>query len=220
MTDRTLTAAVSTETEQNDYRMALFVELEFDTDPVYVWTGVGTLTYTMPTVGVYGGVSRDWVGVGDLGGMDGIAESSDRSQNGVRLHMTGIDNDLLSNALTQDYQGRTAVIWLVYFDDAGAIVADPFVVFGGEMDVIEVIEGDERGTVFVYCESLDGKLRRKSETLLTNEEQQRLYPGDLGLEFVADLQSREILWGKEGAPINGPGSGGILGPNWRPPSFF
>ena len=33
----------------------------------------------------------------------------------------------------------------------------------------------------------------------THEDQQERFSGDLGLEFVPDLQDKEIIWGKKGS---------------------
>lgn len=202
MVDRAdITAGIITETDSNSYINVGFIELLFDSDPVWVWTGLGQRTETMP-----GESSQIWEGIGDLGGIDGILESADRSINGVRLTMSGIDNDLLVNALVQDYQGRSVKIWGVFLDDDLQIIPDPLLVFGGQMDQIFLIDGDKTGAVTVQCESRDALLQRTSESLLTDEEQQRLFPGDRGLEFVMELQSKEIVWGTSG--LSGVGGGG------------
>ncbi len=190
MTDRTLSAGVITETESRDYAEVAFVELLFESDPVRVWTGIRQITATMP-----GESSQTWDGIGDLGNIDNILESIDGSENGVKLIMSGIANDLLANALTQDYQGRSAKIWSVFLNDDEQIIPDPVLEFGGQMDQLFVGDGDKTGAITVQCESRVSTLNRTSESLLTDEEQQRLFPDDLGLQFVLELQSKTVVWG-------------------------
>jgi hypothetical protein len=193
MTDRTLTAGVVTETEAEEYTSAGFVLLDFDTDPVYVWTGTRSITTTLPTES-----SHTYLGIGTLGSIDGISESADRSVNGVKMTLSGIGNDLLANALGQNYQGRTAKIWIVYFDANEDIVPDPLLLFGGQMDVMSLIDGDSEGAITLSCESRDAALKRTSESLLTAEEQKRVYPNDKGLDFVQELQGKPLTWGEKG----------------------
>ncbi len=190
MTDRTLTAAVVTESEALEFSSYGFVALDFDTDPVYVWTGTRSYAATLPTE-----ATHTYLGIGALGSLDGILESSDGSSNGVKLQMGGINNDLLVNALGQNYQGRSAKIWLVYFDASEVIIPDPLVLFSGQMDVMSLVDGDTQGAIEIVCESRDQLLKRTSESLLTDEEQQRIFPDDLGLEFVGELQNKVLTWG-------------------------
>lgn len=207
MVDRTLTIAEITETTERDYKVAAMVSLFFDIAHVHVWTGLGSMQLTLPTE-----TQHTWLGVGELGSIDGILESTDRSVNGVKLTLTGIDNDMLSHALTQDYQGRDAKIWLVYFDEIWQPIGDGILIFAGQMDTLSAVDGDKKGMVTVQCESRDALLRRTSESLLTDEEQQRLWPGDLGLEFVTALQSKEIQWGVPDRNSSGSRGGGTRAP--------
>jgi len=209
MVDRTLTAGVIAQTEAREYSTAGFVLLDFDTDPVYVWTGTKPMTATLPTE-----TSHTYLGIGALGSIDGIMESADRSTNGVKLTMSGIDNDLLANALGQNYQGRAAKVWLAYLDAAGAIIPDPLVFFSGQMDVMNLVDGDTQGAIEMICESRDALLKRTSESLLTDEEQKRIYPNDRGLEFVMELQNKAVSWGEKGSDAAagaGAAGGGVIG---------
>jgi hypothetical protein len=196
MADRELTAAIVTEAETTTIVKSTvgFVLLDFDTDPVYVWTGTYPRTETLVSES-----SHTWTGLGDLGFIDGIIESANRaSVNGVKLIMNGIANDLLSGALDQNYQGRAAKIWLAFLDGDEAIIATEIVLFNGQMDVLRIVDGDGQGAIEVSCESREGLLKRTSESLLTDEEQQRVFPGDLGLEFVVELQGKILPWGEKG----------------------
>jgi len=203
MTDRAIASAAITESDALEYSSFGFVALNFDDDPVYVWTGTRPFTATLPTES-----SHSYLGIGALGSIDGILETSDGSSNGVKLQMSGIANGLLSNALGENYQGRSAKVWLVFLDSDGAIVPDPIMLFSGQMDVMNLVDGDSQGAIEILCESRDQLLKRTSESLLTDEEQQRVYPGDLGLEFVMELQNKVLAWGDKTTGEAGAGAGG------------
>ncbi len=202
MTDRALTAAFKTETESPSPIGVVFAEFMFTT-PVRVWTGLGDKVATMP-----GGSSQTWIGVGDLGGIESIIESADRRRNGVLFSLSGVDTSLLSDVLTDNYQGKDVTAWEAYIDDAGVLIADPALAFSGIMDTMGISDGDPSGIIKLQCESRDILLQRTSRSLYTNEEQQLKFPGDLGLEFMLELQDKQIIWG---APGNGNGGGGGAG---------
>lgn len=207
MTDRTIAAAAKTETEAAAPTIILFCELDFDGDPVNVWTGLAPIITAMP-----GEALKTWDAIGDLGSVDDVRESTDRRQNGVKLTLSEINSKLLSDALTEEYQGRPAKLWFVFLDENHVIVADPILAFSGLMDTMELADGDPTGAIIVQCESRDILMQRTSISLLTNEEQRRLHPGDKGLEFVMELQSKEILWGVLSPTPALPAFGGGGGP--------
>ncbi|MFQ5535577.1 MAG: hypothetical protein ACE5EM_12240 [Sphingomonadales bacterium] len=203
MTDRSMTAAASAETEASSIIPVLFCELMFET-PARVWSGLGPIMAAMP-----GEAVQTWDGVGDLGSIDAVAETADRRENGMQLTLSGIDPDLLTSALEENYQGRSAKLWIAFLDASHQVIGEPVSVFGGIMDVMSAADGDETGALSVQCESRDVQTRRSSTSLLTDQEQQRLHPGDKGLEFVMELQSKEILWGM---PSPRPAAGGPPNP--------
>ena len=190
MTDRVLTPAVKTETTAASVVTVAFVELAFDGGVVRVWSGIGPVVATMP-----GGASQTWTGIGNLGSIDAIAESDDRRENGVKLTLSGVDNSLFNDVLNETYQGRAVKIWVAFLNSNHVVMADPVVMFSGIMDTMSVADGDPEGTIVLQCESRQVLLQRTSTSLLTDQQQQRLFPGDLGLAFVQELQSKEIIWG-------------------------
>ena len=61
-------------------------------------------------------------------------------------------------------------------------------------------------------------LRQKPVRRYTDQDQQQLYSGDLGLEYVAGLQDKDIPWGQQAKTTGGVGSGGGGTPLPAPPS--
>jgi hypothetical protein len=194
LVDRTVTAGVISKVESRAKKTAGFVLLDFDTDPVYVWTG----TRTYASLALPSESSHDYLGVGSLGFIDGLMESPD-TINGVTLQMAGIGNELLANALDQEYQGRTAKIWIAQLDADDVIIPNALLLFGGQMDVMTLVDGDGTGVISIQCESRDATLNKASESLYTDEEQQRVFPGDIGLSFVRELQGKTLTWGEKSA---------------------
>jgi hypothetical protein len=159
---------------------------DFPSGAVRAWTGFGNLTFDGDT----------YIGVGDFGGVERVDESTDLRANGCRFTLSGIPSSLLSAALADDYQGRTCSLFLGVLDlSSGALIADPYQVFSGRMDVMTIEDGADTASIGLDAENRLIDLYRPRETRYTNEEQQTLFAGDVGLEYVTGLQEKPINWG-------------------------
>ena len=163
---------------------AFFVEMDFSSGFVRAWSGIGTLVWD----------SRTWLGVGNLGQIEPLSETQDFVANGANLKLSGIPSDLISVALGEQYQGRSASIYLGLFDASGALIADPTILYAASMDTMEINEDGETSTITVRIESQAVSLKRSREWRYTHEDQQIDYPGDLGLEYIVGLQDKELVW--------------------------
>lgn len=181
---RDLSASMQTEVDAAAVEPVFFVEMDFSSGFVRVWSGYGEFTWDAKT----------WSGVGHLGEIEPLSEGIDFVANGASLKLSGIPSDLISVALGEYYQGRAATIYLGLLDSAGAIIADPVPIYAANMDTMEINEDGETSTIIVRIESQAISLKRSREWRYTHEDQQIDYPGDLGFEYVAGLQDKEVLW--------------------------
>ncbi|MFN3231681.1 MAG: hypothetical protein ACE363_05925 [Alphaproteobacteria bacterium] len=183
---RDITGAVQTAAQQANVAAEYLVELDFGSGMVRVWSGVGTLSWN----------GQDWIGVGALGSIGVIEEKDGAVATGVRLELAVTDTALLSTALDEHYQGRSANIWLALFDTSTlAVIADPVKVFGGVMDNMTVVDTGKAGRITVNAESYLRVLDRANERRRTDQDQQARFAGDLGHSFVAKIQDIDINWG-------------------------
>lgn len=181
---RALGSANLAEVNAGLVRPALFVELMFDEAPVRCWSGAGSIT-------VFG---NEFLGVGQFGGLSPVRESGD-SPAGLELTLSGVPPDLVAVALAGTYQGRRARVWVGFFNASGALVATPYQIFGGRMDTLTTTCDGATATISVQCENLMIDLNRSRTSRWTDDEQQRLFPGDRACEFVSKLAERPINWG-------------------------
>ena len=137
-----------------------------------------------------------FVGVGNLGPVSPITETASVKATGLDFTMAGIDANLLSIALTEDYQERNATLWLGFMDTSNNSYIDRIQVFKGRMDVMTIEEGGDGAVISVSTESILVGLERARERRFTHEDQQAQYAGDLGFEFVASLQQKDVAWGR------------------------
>lgn len=183
---RSLTGSVITEVESTQLSPILLLKAEFDSGDLRLWSGVGEKTYN----------SEVYTGAGNLLGISSISETTDIEARGAVFALTGIDSTLISTALSEDYQGRPITCWMGFLDSAGAIIADPVLLFKGRMDVLQIDETGSNSSLSMQVENKLIDLKRAKVRRYTSEDQKQEYPDDLGLDFVPSLQEMEIVWGK------------------------
>ena len=188
---RSITTAFNTAIKGQVVRPFFACELAFSTGTLYFWNGYGDLTMTA------GGSSNTFTGLGDLISVSPIAESDQVEAIGASLSLTGIKSSLISAALSALYTNRNASIYLGLFDTNKSVVSDVYTLFKGKMDIMKIDEGSETASITLNIENRLIVFDRPKERRFTHEDQQNRFAGDLGFEFVPDLQDKEIIWGKK-----------------------
>ena len=69
-------------------------------------------------------------------------------------------------------------------------------IFSGYMDQMNIVDGGETSTIELMVENRLIDLERARVARFTSGYQKSIYPGDLGLDFVEDLQDKDIVWGR------------------------
>jgi hypothetical protein len=64
------------------------------------------------------------------------------------------------------------------------------------MDTMQIAETGESARITLALENRLILLERPRTLRFTSEDQKTLFPGDLGLDFIDDIQDRTIEWGK------------------------
>jgi hypothetical protein len=204
---RTLSDGVVLNLEDDVIYPFFAVELLFDGDEVMrLWTGVGTLVYE----------ENSWYGTGNLLNFDAVEETSEIAAKGATVTLSGVPSEVLSLALSEPYQGRQAKIYFgtfafdslltesssyILFEDGGKIMLEDTrtsltEIFAGYMDQMNIEEGADSSTIQLSIENKLIDLERPRTSRFTSAYQKSLFPNDLGLEFVEDLQTKELYWGK------------------------
>lgn len=198
---RELTTAMKSAVTADLVRPITLIQCAFDSGNLNLWGGIGNLTV--------GGV--EYVGAGTLLQIGEIAESAELQANGLTVALSGITEPLISKARDEDYQGRELKVLLGTIDADGDVIADPVIVFSGFMDTMVINDGAETATIQVTVENRLIEFERTRGRRYTAEDQKIDYPNDKGLEFVAEMQEKEIVWGRNKV---GPGGGdrGDTGP--------
>lgn len=198
-------AAIAAGTVQPFY----LADVEFLSGHLYVWTGIGTLTWN----------SHSWLGVGTFGGVSAITQTADLAAENITLSLSGIPSDLVAAAIDECRQHFSVDVYLGFLDSAGAVVVDPIRAFAGRMDVPTIQDGGDTATISITAENPLIDLKRASERRYTHDDQQIDFPGDKGFQYVPAIQEWNGVWGKAGPtgnPTSGQTSSGSSGTNRGP----
>lgn len=197
------------------------IELMFDTEeityngqtiqsePLYLWTGLGDLTT--------GG--KTYIGTGSFMHISEVTETADIRAAGSSITLTGLSADIIALALAQPYQGRLCVIKFGIMDankdlllkedtfrvllETGASIdistgdtTGLATLFTGYMDQMTIDEGADTCTIQLNVESKLIDLERPRIFRYTSENQKAKFPNDLAFDFIPDLQDQSLTWGR------------------------
>lgn len=186
-----------------------FVKLEFLPAPdgvgtIRIHNGIGTYSWEDPDDGA--GV-QNWAGTGDLGQISKIQEGEEVSPYGIQLTLSGLDPDLVGEAIKETYYQRPVTLYVGALNDSDQLVATPDVMWTGFMDLMTASVGAEGGdTLVLNCESELAMFERSRNLLFTNASQQLISlntPPDTFFNQLQDMQDLTLSWGKKGSRIVG-----------------
>ena len=160
----------------------VLVELDFASGPFRAWTGLGQLHWA----------GKVFEGVGSIGAVGEVEETVELRAVRLTLALSPVPQEVVDIALAErSFRLRPARLWGALLDAEGVFVADPFPLWAGLMDTMEVTDGAEP-RVALTCESRLVDLERAEVRRYTDADQQAEYPGDRFFEYVPALQEAEI----------------------------
>jgi hypothetical protein len=160
----------------------VLVELDFASGAFRAWTGLGQLNWA----------GKVFEGVGSIGAVGEVEETVELRAVRLTLALSPVPQEVVDIALAErSFRLRPARLWGALLDAEGAFVADPFPLWAGLMDTMEVTDGAEP-RVALTCESRLVDLERAEVRRYTDADQQAEYPGDRFFEYVPALQEAEI----------------------------
>lgn len=169
--------------------LAYLVEMDLACSPLYMWTGINTLTYE----------GKEFLGLGHLGNISSYIESTNVQAEGMSLTMNGIPSEMISTVLSEEMQGRLTTISIALVSNR-QVVGVPYTEFIGRIDVPSIFYGAQNSSITVSLEShlIDFKRRRIRKN--TDVDQRIDFPNDDGKIYVISLQKAAIPWGDNSIP--------------------
>lgn len=183
---RSLDSALETELDASLWRPRFFVECNFDSGDLLVWSGLGDKT-TM---------SKTFKGVGKLLSVGQVEETTSMKAADTVLALDGLSTAEVSIALQEDWQNRPCKIYLGAVDADDNLVADPQLRLTGFIDAMDIDEAPDTARIAVRVENIIAALERPNKQLYTGERQKIDFSGDLGFDQVPSLQESEVIFGR------------------------
>lgn len=179
--------------------IALFLDIK--NDPTYIHSGVGNISFNGQT----------WVGVGDLASVSGVTEDIKMSDGRMIIKLLDLSDGEIPNIVntfcTGDQSGRRFEFFMILYAD-GIVTAN--VQFqAGYIDQPELDDQDEKSVFTLMLSNETTKLNKTVKKLMSDQIQQEFYAGEKGLEYAADANLNEVLWGAEKKVI-----GAAVTPAW------
>jgi hypothetical protein len=162
------------------------LELAFDSGTIRLWTGIGDKI-------IHG---ETYTGTGRLLEIGELQEVGDLSAQNLSVSLAGLDAAIISLALTENYQGRTARLLFGALNANTNTVIDAYEIFAGLMDVMTIQHSANTATISLTIESKLVSLQRPNVRRYTSANHKMRHPGDTFFDFVQPLQDKELAWGR------------------------
>lgn len=186
---RALSGAVAAEVVKPVIAPRYFIEASFESGPINICTGARAIDWN----------GRTWTGLAYLLSLSPLTDTKAIEANGLTISLSGVPSELIALVYGEYCQGRPCTVWQGFVDDNDNLILDPVRINRGRMDAISDEDSGDTATITVTVENGMRDLRQPSTRRYTDQDQNRLFPGDRGLEFVAGLQEKEIFWARVGS---------------------
>lgn len=123
-----------------------------------------------------------------------ISQTVDVRVGTITITLGGADQTWFSVFLTQNYIGVPVTLSKAILDNAGNVIGEPILFFSGTISGAQFDESDRDSSVEVSCSSQWANFSAINGRKTNDTDQQRLFPGDLGMEF-APKTINDIPWG-------------------------
>jgi hypothetical protein len=145
-----------------------------------------------------GSVAIEWAGqlyfgTGTLGAVESVADEVQSTQ-GLRFTLSGVPQDSIALALSEQVRGTACVMRAAILDPDTHAVLDAPTVFTGVLDTMAVTHGADDCTIAVSVIHRGDVYRRPKPLRYTDNDQQRLFPGDTSLRYVLSQAQAPIVW--------------------------
>lgn len=148
-------------------------------------------------------MGHDWRGLGALGKISDLQESTDGANERLTLALSPIDLGLRAFSLGDpaDYQDRPVRLWTALLNaNTLQIQGAPVMRFAGVMDVMNIDRSRESGTATITmdCRTAAYDVRTNPAALRMNAAQHAVrFPGERGFEYLKGLVGNPAVYGSK-----------------------
>src|SRR3990172_1369380 len=206
---RELASGTRAEVRAAAKRPAWFVEAEFRTVTLHIWSGMGTIKWNGQTW--YGPGSAPVLPPGGITGsalveIEGAQETLSVEATGLKIRVSQFPAALLFYCLDELKIGKQVNVWLGLLNLEGTqLVDDPVLWFGGWMDAAEVEQDPANARITLTIESELRRLKIPERRLVTLMDQHIDFPTDNLFRYIPGLKNWKGTWGSRQVQAAGGG---------------
>tara|TARA_S200002703_G_C3778026_1_gene239618 strand:- start:587 stop:1153 length:567 start_codon:yes stop_codon:yes gene_type:complete len=125
-----------------------------------------------------------------------FSEEVDITKSSLRIGLSGVDQTYISIVLNENVVNDQVKIFRGFLDSNNSLIADPFLLYDGQIDTFEINEGEDSSDIVFTVVSHWADFQKVSGRKTNPTSQQRFFSGDNGMEFSSETV-QDIKWGRE-----------------------
>jgi hypothetical protein len=185
---RSLTTAIKNALATNDIRPVHLITIGFSTP-------VNITDCSFPLTSSVSGSSVTYNSSDFIMGISEFSEQTDISKTSVKLTLSGADQTFIATVLNENVTNDEVTIFRGLLDSSNALIADPIILYKGNIENFSVQESNTTSNVVLSIVSQWADFDKKNGRKTNNTSQQRFFSTDVGMDFSSET-IRDIKWGK------------------------
>ena len=185
---RTLTTALKNELLTNEIRPVHLLSIGFAT-PVNITDNSFSLTSSVS------GSSITYTASPFLVATPTFTEETDLTKTSLNITLSGADTTFISTVLNENVVNDTVDIFRGLLDSNNALIADPILLYSGNIDTFQINESETESNVTLTVVSHWADFDKKSGRQTNNNSQQRFFNTDVGMDFSSQTVL-DLKWGR------------------------
>lgn len=185
---RSLTTAIKNELATNNITPVHLITINFST-PVNITDCSFSLTSSIS------GSSVTYNASDFIMGMSNFTEETDITKTSLTISLSGADQTFISTVLNENVINDAVTIYRGFLDNTNTLIADPFLLYDGQIDSFSISESETNSTVSLAIVSHWADFEKTSGRKTNNNSQQRFFNTDVGMDFSSETV-QDIKWGR------------------------
>jgi hypothetical protein len=185
---RSLTTAVKTELATNDIRPIHLITIGFS-------SAVNITDCSFSITSSVSGSSVTYTASDFILGISNFSEETELSKSSIGLNLSGANTTFISTVLNENVINDSVTIYRGFLDSTNNLIADPFLLYKGQIEEFNIQESDTESVVGLSIVSHWADFEKKNGRKTNNTSQQRFFSGDVGMDFSSETV-QDIKWGR------------------------
>lgn len=185
---RSLTTAIKNELATNDIRPIHLITIGFATP-------INITDCSFPLTSSVSGSSVTYSASDFILGISNHTEETDITKSTVSINLSGADQTFISTVLNENVVNDSVTIYRGLLADDNSLIADPFLLYQGNIESFEIQEKEKDSVVGLSIVSHWADFDKKNGRKTNNTSQQRFFSTDVGMDFASETV-QDIKWGR------------------------